>query len=217
MKKSLTQFIHHWSWMILVIFLLVGLVYPIVGILATLCMVAPVVVGFFKGRYWCGNFCPRGSLNDRLLSKVSRKKPLPGFMRTDAFKVAFLILIMTGFVLQITWAWGDIRAVGAVFVRMILITTAVDVIFGGYYQHRAWCTICPMGYMACCAAQVAHVKKPNGHIVVTSACVGCKLCSKACPVGIQIHESQKEGAVKHADCLKCQKCVKKCPRNALVA
>lgn len=32
-----------------------------------ICMLAPVLLAPFKGRYWCGNFCPRGSFYDNVI------------------------------------------------------------------------------------------------------------------------------------------------------
>src|SRR3712207_8880794 len=45
---------------ILFVYLVVGFFYPIIGLLALVCMVAPVAFAVKKGRWWCGNACPRG-------------------------------------------------------------------------------------------------------------------------------------------------------------
>ncbi|MDF2572003.1 MAG: quinol dehydrogenase rane component, partial [Sporomusa sp.] len=49
-------------------YLVVGYFYPVTGIVALICMLAPVLIAPFKGRQWCGNYCLRGSLYDNLLS-----------------------------------------------------------------------------------------------------------------------------------------------------
>ena len=45
-----------------------------IGLIALICMIAPIVVAIFKGRFWCGNLCPRGNFYDNVVSKFSNKK-----------------------------------------------------------------------------------------------------------------------------------------------
>ncbi|MBF0385705.1 MAG: 4Fe-4S binding protein [Candidatus Omnitrophica bacterium] len=40
---------------------------------------------------------------------------------------------------------GALKAIGAVFVTMCLITTVLAIFLGLATRHRAWCAICPMG------------------------------------------------------------------------
>ena len=47
---------------ILIAYLIAAFFYPILGAIAVICMLAPIVFALAgKGRYWCGNFCPRGN------------------------------------------------------------------------------------------------------------------------------------------------------------
>src|SRR3712207_9334117 len=72
---------------ILFVYLVVGFFYPIIGLLALVCMVAPVAFAVKKGRWWCGNACPRGNMYDRLLAKYSPHKPIPKFLRSEERRV----------------------------------------------------------------------------------------------------------------------------------
>lgn len=67
---------------IIIAYIIVGWFYPIIGLLALICMIGPVVTSIKKGRWWCGNVCPRGNMYDRLLSKYSPHRPIPEFVRT---------------------------------------------------------------------------------------------------------------------------------------
>lgn len=212
------KFIHGWFWILLIAFCGVGLFVPYVGIAALICMLAPVIIAFFKGRMWCGNFCPRGSFSDIILSRFSLKKEAPKFMKSSWFRNLFLVLLLGAFAVQLAFAWGNALAVGQVFVRMVLITTLITVVLGILFYQRAWCTICPMGTMAYYVSKTEASKTKASHIVFNADnCRGCNICSKNCPVGINILDHKKQGKILDADCLKCNACVEKCPQKLLSA
>lgn len=95
---------------ILLAYLVVGAFYPIIGLLALICMVAPVAFAMRRGRWWCGNACPRGSLYDRILSKYSPHRPIPKFVRSFGFRLFMVLFIFTMFGIQMYFAWGDWNA-----------------------------------------------------------------------------------------------------------
>ena len=70
---------------ILLVYLVVGYFYPVIGFLAVICMIAPVAFAVRKGRWWCGNACPRGNFYDRVLAKYSPHKPIPAFFHGDVY------------------------------------------------------------------------------------------------------------------------------------
>ena len=70
---------------IIIAYIIIGWFYPVVGLIALICMIGPVMTSIWKGRWWCGNVCPRGNMYDRLLSKYSPHKPIPAFVRTFGF------------------------------------------------------------------------------------------------------------------------------------
>ncbi len=212
---SFKRFIHKWAWLLLIAFCTIGLVNPVIGIAALVCMLAPSIVAVFRGRMWCGNFCPRGSFNDNILSKISLKKGIPKFMRSRLFRNLFLIILMSAFVIQLTLAWGNMVKIGEVFVRMILITTAITIILGIIYNQRTWCVFCPMGTMAYYVTKIKAGFKIKHITFKKDKCKNCKLCTKTCPMGIDVLSYKNEGKVTDPNCLKCNACTDKCPKNAL--
>ena len=72
---------------ILIVYLIIGAFYPIIGLLALVCMIAPIAFSLRRGRWWCGNACPRGNFYDRVLSKYSPHKPIPAFLRSKGWRV----------------------------------------------------------------------------------------------------------------------------------
>jgi len=208
MKINIQQYLF---W-ILIVFLSVGIIYPIIGLLAIICMVAPVMMAPYKGRYWCGNYCPRGSFYDNVIAKISPQKRIPVFFRSYSFRAFIVMFIMMAFGIQMYYAWGDLSAMGAVFVRIILITTIVGIVIGVMYHQRTWCSFCPMGTLA---SWFSTKSKPMP-LLVAKSCVDCKLCTTVCPLQLSPYtaKGRTEGFT-HSDCLKCSRCLEKCPKKAL--
>lgn len=140
MKK--TQIITVW---LLPLIVVGGLFYPLLGYLVVAMMAILLIMSFFKGRYWCWNLCPRGAFLDMAISKVSRNKPMPRFFVKGWFRWLVFFLFMGFLVFRIIRTGGNPVAIGAVFVVMCILTTAISIVLGVTTKHRGWCAICPMG------------------------------------------------------------------------
>ncbi|MEG6584473.1 4Fe-4S binding protein [Dendrosporobacter sp. 1207_IL3150] len=197
---------------ILIFYLIIGTIYPIIGVLALICMLAPVIMAPKKGRHWCGNYCPRGSFYDSVISRISPNITTPPTFRKPWFRTFMVFFIMGVFSIQMYFAWGDLTAIGAVFIQIILITTIVGIILGSIYHQRTWCNFCPMGTLASWASK----KSKPLPLKVETSCVECNLCNKVCPMNLSPHkEKGSEAGFSDSDCLKCSKCITKCPKKAL--
>lgn len=124
-----------------------GLFYPLLGYLVVAMMAFLLALSFFEGRYWCRNFCPRGAFLDIVLSKASRNKPFPRLLSSQWFRLSVLILFMGFLIYRIINSGGSALVIGAIFVGMCLVSTAIAIIMGILTRHRAWCAICPMGFL----------------------------------------------------------------------
>lgn len=214
--KTFKQRFHQWSWLLLIGFILTGVFYPPIGLIAVLCMIAPVAVAFFNGRLWCGHFCPRGSFNDMLLAKWSRKHKLPQFVTTSWFRVTFLTAMLSAFTIQLALNWGHPAAIGIIFWRMVLITTLLTIFLGLYYPARTWCRVCPMGTLASYVANLKPLRNRVKQVTIQAEqCINCKVCNRSCPIAIDVHGAKETGRLTDSNCLKCEACVNKCPKKAL--
>ena len=145
--NNVKKLFSEWSWTLIVIFVIIGLFSPMIGSIALICMLAPVVYSAIKGnRGWCGKYCPRGGFLNKMIKRISLKGKLPKILSSDIFRYSATVVLLVYFSIGIYFAWGDWIEVGKVFVRMILLTTLIAIGLGIKYQSRTWCnSVCPMG------------------------------------------------------------------------
>jgi len=201
-------------------YIIIGWFYPVIGLLALICMIGPILTSVWRGRFWCGNVCPRGNMYDRLLSKYSPHRPIPKFVRAFGFRLFMVFFIFTMFGIQLSQArWSEGRMamwsdIGRVFWTIIVMTTVVGVILSFIYAPRTWCSFCPMGSISSWVApKKAPLPKAFTNVHVSGECeMKCKMCARVCPMQLTPYESRgEELGYLHPDCLKCNKCVKACP------
>ncbi|HBF33249.1 TPA: 4Fe-4S binding protein [Candidatus Sumerlaeota bacterium] len=193
---------------LLLIYLVVAWIWPIIGWAALGCMLAPPLLAIRKGRWWCGNACPRGSFYDLFVAPFTKARHIPAWAHTVGFRVGTLIVVMSFFTLQMVYAWGNWNAMGLVFLRMILITTLIGLTLSIFYSHRSWCSFCPMGSMSALLGKRAMPMR------VEASCISCKKCAQVCPFNLEPFQA-KDALFENGDCLKCGKCVAACPKKAL--
>lgn len=210
--KKIFELWKKYSYVLLLAFVIVSLFDFRIGMAAIICMIAPIVVSIFRGRYWCGNLCPRGNFYDNVVSKFSKNRPVPKFLKSAYFRMFVVLFMLTMFGFGIKQNLGNLDGIGMVFYRIIVITTLIGVGLSFFYNNRTWCHICPMGSIA---AFISYLKKDNRRALeVTDTCVNCKICAKKCPMGILPYE-YKDDVLSHQDCIQCAKCVIACPKKSI--
>ena len=76
---------------LVIIVSIAGLWYPLLGYFMLLVFGAIFLIAPFRGRWFCGNLCPRGSFMDFWVGKVSEKRKIP-FFRYGAKKLIKLAI-----------------------------------------------------------------------------------------------------------------------------
>jgi len=199
-----------YSLTLLIAFVALGMFDLRFAVVAVVCMIAPVIVSIVRGRFWCGNLCPRGNFYDNVVSKFSNKRKPPKFFKSYYFRAIILTIMMAMFISGVSKS-SDLYGIGMVFYRMIVVTTIIGIVLSLFYNHRTWCNFCPMGTLASITAKFRKSKKV---LHVSSSCVSCKICEKKCPIGL-VPFDYKGDTLSHPDCIQCGKCVTACPKKLI--
>ena len=183
--------------------------------------------GMFLGRVWCGWLCPVagiGQLCATINNKPVNRKRL-AVIRYSVFTVWVAVLV-TGFVLA-----GGIKGFDPFYMTDKIISVDAPGKYIIYYAvlalifvltvaigRRGSChTICWMspfitgGELLGRALHLPQLKiksDPDG-------CLDCGICTKQCPMSIDVQAEIKTGTVKSLDCIRCGECVDHCPKKVL--
>jgi Fe-S-cluster-containing hydrogenase component 2 len=80
-------------------------------------------------------------------------------------------------------------------------------IVGAFLYDRFFCKyLCPVGALYGIIGRISPTRVERNE----SLCTHCKVCNKACPVNIDVENSDK---ITNAECLSCNECVLACPKK----
>lgn len=99
--KSKPKKWYDYLWIVSLTYLVLGFFNILFAWLGLLCFFIPLIIAAVKGnKSYCNKYCGRGQLFDLLGNGfgLSRKKSIPPFLRSKAFRYGFLIFFMTMFV-----------------------------------------------------------------------------------------------------------------------
>jgi len=199
-------------WILAVVMLVTvafGWKWPVLGFTVPVAMMAGVAGSLLRGRYVCGNICPRGSFYDTFYRFVGGNRPVPPQLKSMRFRWAMVAILMTSVALQKAQDPTDPMHWGMVFLQVCAVTTAVGVVLGRIYSARTWCSFCPVGTVA------NAIGGEKDRLQIGSNCRSCSVCERACPMDLSIASHKSDGVLPHRDCLKCSSCVDSCKVGAL--
>ena len=168
------------------------------------------------GVLFCGWICPLGTLQDWAY-KLGRKLKLPLFrmpykvqryLQLSRYILYFMLTLGVAFtVLQGTknlsaFMKGKEIALASLIVLIIFV-------LAGLFFNRPFCNyICTGG----ARRGLWSVIRIIGIRRDTSRCINCKLCSKSCPMNIDVANTD---FVRHPNCIGCMSCLSACPRKCI--
>ncbi|MBW9150723.1 4Fe-4S binding protein [Clostridium estertheticum] len=182
-----------------------------------------LVLAVIFRRGFCGLICPFGALQEffgiigkkifhkRFIMPIAIDKPLR--------YLKYIVLVVTIYFAWKTaglwmdpydpWAaYGHLSAGYESLTTEYLVGTIVLVIIlvGSLLYDRFFCKyLCPMGAVYGIVSKIS----PSKIVRDKDICINCNLCSKSCPMNIDVAEVDK---VISTECISCQVCVLTCPK-----
>jgi len=225
-KRMLTP-LRKFAWIFTLLVGIGGLFYPKLGLLVIPVMLSLTLMAFFRGRYWCGNFCPHGSLFDALLP-LSKNQKIPEFLKSKIFITAVFIffaynlsrkLISTFSTLGTASFWDRL---GFVFVTTYLMVIVAGSVLSSFISSRTWCSFCPMGVIQTFSYKLGKLLgiTPKTDVKVTLSgseeCLHCGKCARVCPMQLEPYLSfSHTNQFMDPACIKCAVCAVNCPAGVL--
>jgi NAD(P)H-flavin reductase/NAD-dependent dihydropyrimidine dehydrogenase PreA subunit len=220
--------IRRYGWIFTLLVAFGGLWYPKLGLLVIPVIISLTTVAFFKGRYWCGNFCPHGSLFDSLIMPISKNKKIPVFFRSKFFGILFFAWFSFNLIrklIKVSAIYGTAPfwdKLGFVFVASYLMVTIVGGTASIFFAPRTWCNFCPMGILQKLSYRLGKLlgvnKKTDQKISAarTEMCHTCGKCSRVCPMQLTPYlEFSDKNQFDNENCIRCSTCVVNCPAGIL--
>ena len=95
---------HDYLWIFSLTYLVLGFFNILFAWLGLLCFFIPLIIAIAKGnKAYCNRYCGRGQLFSLIGGRfgLSRKKDIPGWMKSVCFRYGFLLFFLTMFLLML--------------------------------------------------------------------------------------------------------------------
>ena len=187
---------------------------------------ALAVLSLGVSRLWCGWLCPMGAWQE-ICSPVMKRR-VDG--RRDRVKYGVTVLwlgllaylfIGAGGILAVDPFYGTVNGLSITSVDTLMIA---GFIFLGIFAvafvmgRRGFCrVICPTAVLMIVGRKIRNaVGWPALQLAADPGrCIDCGKCSKACPMGLDVHGRVREGQMESAECILCAACADACPEGVI--
>jgi polyferredoxin len=160
------------------------------------------------GRIYCGYVCPMNTLMipaERISKKIKiQTQESPKWLRSGYFSWISLIVSIAALLLLKRFLHIDLPILPIWLAIAIIIT----LVYGPAVFHNL---ICPFGALQKVFGRFARLSKR----VDKTACIGCRLCEKACPSEAIVVGEERKAVINSALCHQCTNCQQACPREAI--
>ena len=187
---------------------------------------ALAVLSLGVSRAWCGWLCPMGAWQE-ICSPVMKRR-VDG--RRDRVKYGVTVLWLS-LLAYLFAAAGGIRAVDPFYATenglsiasletLVIAGFIFLAIFAAAYfmGRRGFCRVlCPAAVLMIVGRKVRNAFGWPALQLAADAgrCIDCERCSKACPMGLDVHGMVRDGRMESTECILCAACADACPEGAI--
>ncbi len=180
------------------------------------------------GRVFCGYLCPAGSLQDVCMSvndkspKQNRRNNIKFIIWAVWLTIVVICFISSGGIKEVDPLFETYHGISVsdimsyVIYYGIICLIVIPTLIGGRRTFcHYFCWMAPFMIIGTKIARVLHL--PNLHVRVKDkeSCISCGLCSKNCPMSIDVVKEIGAGAISNTECIQCGKCIDGCPKKVL--
>jgi len=186
------------------------------------------LTSLFLGRAFCAFFCPAGGAQECLMC-VSEKKIKNNKINIIKYIIwapwvitTVLLFVIYGGIEEIDFFAGTVdnymfliapyRYI--IYFGTILLITVLHILVG----KRAFChCVCWMAPFMIIGTKVSDlIKLPRLRLIANgNNCSGCKLCTKKCPMSLDVKEMVETARMRNAECILCGECINICPKKCI--
>ncbi|HOI13456.1 MAG TPA: 4Fe-4S binding protein [Methanoculleus sp.] len=184
------------------------------------------VLSLGVSRAWCGWLCPMGAWQE-ICSPVMKRR-VDGRRNRVKYGVTVLwlsllayLFIGAGGILAVDpfYATENGLSITSFDTLMIAGVIFLAVFAAAYFMgRRGFCrVICPTAVLMIVGRKIRNaVGWPALQLAADAGrCIDCERCSKACPMGLDVHGMVREGRMESTECILCATCADTCPAGVI--
>ena len=189
---------------------------------------AQFIASLFFGRAFCGWICPSGGLQECCCSQVVDKRVAN--KKVDWVKyiiwapwvlTIILAFIMAGGIKSVNFFYMTDHGISVsgimeliIYLFFITLITVLALILG----RRGMChSICWMAPFMIIGTKIKdRLGYSSLHLEANpEKCVKCGLCSKSCPMSLEVAKMMQTGHLQNSECILCGRCADSCSKKAI--
>ncbi|MDP4153629.1 MAG: 4Fe-4S binding protein [Bacillota bacterium] len=184
------------------------------------------ITSLIFGRAFCGWICPAGCLQDGCSEAVNKKVSKKVNWIKYLIWFPWLLAIVLGFVKAggvkgvdfFYFTDHGISAAGVVGYINYFFVVGLIIIVSLLVGRRGMChTLCWMAPFMILGTKIKNrLRIPSLRLKATpDKCSGCGLCTKNCPMSLDVKEMVQENDMRNDECILCGECADNCAKKAI--